>query len=191
MGGHQEYARTWRSRMLGHWEERRCPVCGLLYVRESENDRRVHRSRHRQVLQVYEPKPDLRLAALYAEHGAFVPLDSRSPRWLCSRLGGMATMFRREFGYDFAPYCAAERDPVPSWCPPPAPARHWLIGTADGRPIGGLSARWREYSDAPSCWVWAWVWVIPSERRAGHVSRCWMMLKSELPEIVPEPPFSF
>jgi hypothetical protein len=59
----REYARTWQSWMIGSWEELRCPVCGLLYVRESEADRRVHRSRHRQVLQVYEPKPDPRLAA--------------------------------------------------------------------------------------------------------------------------------
>jgi hypothetical protein len=131
----REYATTWRSRSCG------CPapVCGLEYVRESEEDRRIHRARHRQVLKVYEPKPDLRLAVLYREHGAFVPVDSRSPRWLHNRLEGMAKMFRRELGYDFPPYSADESEPCP----------HWLIATADGRPIGVLSARWREYSDAP------------------------------------------
>jgi hypothetical protein len=183
MGGHQEYARTWQA--LGYCIPPCCPVCGLNYAREVEEDRRVHRSRHRQVLRVYEPKPNLRLAALYAEHGVFVPLDSRSPRWLRGRLDGMAIMFRRELGFDFVPYSAGESDFTR------APSRHWLIVAADGRSIGGLSARWREYSDAAPRWVWAWVWVVPSERRAGHVSRCWMMLKAELPEIEPEPPFSF
>jgi acetyltransferase ESCO-like protein len=160
-----------------------CPVCGLLYVRELEEDRRVHRARHREVLQVYEPKPDPRLSALYAEHGNFMPLDSRSPHWLRNRLGSMAMMFQRELGFDFPPYSAAEDDPTPS--------RHWLIVTADGRSIGGLSARWREYSDASARWVWAWVWVIPSERRAGHAPRCWTMLKAKLPEVEPEPPYSY
>lgn len=48
------YARTWQA-----WPcDRSCPVCGLTYVRESEEDRRLHRARHRKVLQVYEPKPE-------------------------------------------------------------------------------------------------------------------------------------
>jgi hypothetical protein len=51
---------------------------------------------HREVLCVYEPKPDPRLAVFYGDHGAFVPLDSHSPGWLRNRLTGMATMFRRE-----------------------------------------------------------------------------------------------
>ena len=52
------------------------------------------------MLQVYAPKPDPRRAVLYGEHGAFVPLDSHSPRWLRNRLTGMATMFRRELPAD-------------------------------------------------------------------------------------------
>ena len=90
-----------------------CLVCGLTYVRELEQDRRLHRSRHRKVVQVYEPKPDADLAALYAEHGAFVPIGSHSPLRLRNRLVGMATMFRREFGFDFVPYSASEDDPYP------------------------------------------------------------------------------
>jgi hypothetical protein len=90
----REYARTWRS--FGVNNDAVCPVCGLLYVRRFDEDRRIHCARHREVLQVYEPKPDPRLAVLYGEHGAFVPLDSHSPRWLRNRLTGMATMFRRE-----------------------------------------------------------------------------------------------
>ena len=73
----------------------------------------------------------------------------------------------------------------------PSLPQHWLIVTPDNRPVGGFSARWREWADAPSEWMWAWVWVIPSERRTGHVQRCWTMLKAEFPKIEPEPPFSY
>jgi zinc-finger of acetyl-transferase ESCO len=52
----RHYARLWRG-----WhalDEETCLVCGLTYVRESEADRRLHRSHHRKVVQIYEPKPD-------------------------------------------------------------------------------------------------------------------------------------
>lgn len=180
----RHYARLWRNGHDG------CPVCGLEYVRESEADRRIHRARHRKVLQVYEPKPDPVLAAHYAAHGTFLPLDSRSPLRLRNRLEGMAIMFRRELSFDFPPYSATEADPLP-WNDDCKPAHHWLIVTPDGRPIGGFSARWREWTDAPAQWMWAWVWVIPSERRTGHVQRCWALLKAKFPNIQPEPPFSY
>jgi hypothetical protein len=157
-----------------------------LYVREDEDDRRLHRSRHRKVLQVYEPKPDPKLTELYAIHGAFVPIDQTSQRALRNRLENMATMFRRELGYDFPPYQGDEREGVYK-CPP---SRHWLIVAPDGRPIGGLSARLRKFTDYPTDWWWAWVWVIPAERRHGHVGRCWTMLRSHFPTIEPEGPFS-
>ena len=50
----RHYARMWVG-----WhalEDDTCLVCGLTYVRESEQDRRLHRSRHRKVVQVYEPR---------------------------------------------------------------------------------------------------------------------------------------
>jgi hypothetical protein len=86
-----------------------CPVCGLAYVQESEEDRRIHRSRHRQVLNIYHPKPDAALAARFAQQGAFLPIHRQSPRWLRNRLQNMATMFRREQGLDFRPHDADER----------------------------------------------------------------------------------
>lgn len=175
----RHYARQWM--MNAH--ECCCPVCGLLYVKDSENDRRIHRARHRKVLQVYEPKPMAALAACYAKHGSFLQLDSHSPRLLRQRLADMAMMFRRELGFDFAPYEATEDYDEPS--------HHWLIISANGRAIGGMSARWRIYSDAPAQWVWAWAWVIPAERRGGHTQRCWDMLRAKIPGIKPEPPFSY
>jgi hypothetical protein len=51
-----------------------CAVCGFLYAPEDKSDQRKHGAYHRKVLQVYEPKPNPRLSALYGEHGAFVPI---------------------------------------------------------------------------------------------------------------------
>jgi len=70
-------------------------------------------------------------------------------------------MFQRELGFDFPPYNAEEA----------AGNYHWLIVSDEGGPIGGMSARWCEYSDTPAQWEWAWVWVIPAERRSGHVGK--------------------
>ena len=63
----REYATSWAC-----WDGAydgpdlsRCRVCGLTYVR------------HRQVLRVYEPRPDPQLAVA---NGPFVPLDPCSPR---------------------------------------------------------------------------------------------------------------
>ena len=163
-----------------------CPVCGLEYVEELESDRRLHRSHHRKVLAVYEPKPMPSLVANYTEHGQFVPVGIfDTPRPIRQRLENMATMFRRELHFDFPPYSADECDDFRE------PAHHWLIVSEDGRPIGGFSARWRVYSNAPPRWVWAWAWVIPSERRRGYVNRCWEFLKPRFPEIEPELPLSY
>jgi hypothetical protein len=162
-----------------------CPVCGLEYVSECEEDRREHRVRHRKILQVYEPKPMPALAALYGEHGAFVPVTRRTPQPLRLRLEGMAMMFKRELGFDFPPYRAGENDDDRK------PSHHRLIATQDGRAIGGFSVRWREYTDAPTMWVLAWIWVVPSERRQGHMRRAWAMLKSKFPVIEPDPPYSY
>jgi hypothetical protein len=49
----REYARTLWGRDYG------CAVCGLEYVAQSEEDRRIHRSRHREVLQVFVGRTDV------------------------------------------------------------------------------------------------------------------------------------
>jgi hypothetical protein len=165
-----------------HWG---CPVCGLEYVKELESDRRLHRTHHRKVLAVFEPQPMPTLIASYAAHGQFVPVDMFTPRPVRQRLEKMAYFFRRELHFDFPPYSADECDVFRE------PAHHWLIVSPDGRPIGGLSVRWRIYSDAPPNWVWAWAWVIPSERRRGYVRRCWEFLKPRSPDIEPELPLSY
>jgi hypothetical protein len=168
----REYARTLWGRHYG------CTVCGLEYVHASEDDRRVHRAQHREVLQVYEPKPDSELDG----RGPFLLIDSNSSRRLRKRLAGMARMFQRELRYDFAPYYAEGRydDTV----------YNWMIVASDGCAIGGLGMQWTTYSNAPARWEWTWVWVVPSERRKGHTRRCWDMLRLRCPTIEPQPPFS-
>jgi zinc-finger of acetyl-transferase ESCO len=168
----REYARTLWGRDYG------CAVCGLEYVARSEDDRRVHRSRHREVLRACEPKPDLELVG----RGPFLRIDSNSPRRLRKQFAGMARMFQRELGFDFPPYVFEEGDDER--------ARHWMIISPDGRAIGGLSVRCMTYSNAPMCLEWTWVWVIPSERRHGHTQRCWDMLCDRFPSIEPQTPLS-
>jgi len=154
----------------------------MLYVPKVAEDRLMHRERHREVIQTYEPKPLAVIARSYAEHGTFVPLNACSPLTLRRRLENMGRMFKREEGYDFPPYEASEDGD--------RTGRHWMIVSQDGRAIGGLSARWREYSNAPARWQWAWVWVIPAERRSGWMHRCWTMIRNEISEIEPELPLS-
>ena len=165
----RNYAQTWKDWSGG------CPVCGLTYAANVEEDRRYHRTTHRKVLETHEPKP-VGLA------DGFLRIDSDSRLALRNRLENIGRMFRHELAFDFLPYCA---DPEAD-----LPGHHWLI-VKDRRPIGGLSVRWRKYSDAPPRWVWAWVWVIPSERRSGWMERCWEMVRAEFPGIDPEFPLSF
>jgi len=177
----RHYAKLWNR----YLDNDACPTCGLSYVREIEENRRAHRARHRQVLQVYEPKPVPSLAKLYAKHGTFVPVDYRTPLALRRRMENMGLMFKREQGYDFPPYEAND------YKYSKGPACHWLIVSLDGRPIGGMSAAWREYSNAPARWVWAWVWIVPSERKSGWMLRCWDMIREQIPGLnEPERPLS-
>jgi uncharacterized protein YciI len=155
-----------------------CNVCGLFYCKDSPEDRREHRRRHRQVLRIYEPEPIPRLVGC----GPFVKVTPRSPRWMRNRLEGAAIMFRREGAFDFAPYSAGEYYNEGKF-------RHHLIADPTGRVIGAFGTEWTTYCDASP--QWTWIWVVPSERRTGHMRATWEMLKATIPGIEPKPPFSF
>ena len=159
----------------------RCSICGLMYATDVDEDRRLHRARHAKVLRIISPKPQGTLAQAYARHGEFVPIERSSPPWMRRRLWGVAVQFKRELGFDFAPYHPDDND---------LKGHHWLIVTEDGRSIGGLSVRWVVFSDAPPQWLWTWIWVVPSERRKGWASRCWNMLAPRFSGIDPDPPLS-
>jgi hypothetical protein len=45
------------------------PVCNMLYVKEEADDRGIHRTYHRGVVDVFEPKPSVTLAKLHAVVG--------------------------------------------------------------------------------------------------------------------------
>ena len=61
-----------------------CPVCGLFYMKGSPEDEREHRTRHREVLAVFEPSPNAALKREHDEHGRFIPVTAASPllSWL-------------------------------------------------------------------------------------------------------------
>ncbi|WP_454624850.1 GNAT family N-acetyltransferase [Bradyrhizobium cenepequi] len=133
-----------------------CPVCNMTYVKEEPDDRRIHRAFHREIVDVFEPKPSITLAKLYARHGQVVPVrwDSASP--IRRRLANMSRVFKKEFGAGFTTY---EKT---------GDTRHgYLIAEPDGRAVGSFGVRWLEYSNAPARWVLCWMWIVPSHRQRG------------------------
>lgn len=177
------YANTW-SRLGRHFESphtSRCQVCGLLHCHpyESDDERLQHRRHHREVLRIYEPQPS---PAVFGT-GPFLEVEPRSSLRVRHHLEGCALMFRRECGFDFAPYSTDDHAGE-------AASRQFLIVSPEGRPIGGTGARRRTFEDIGPVWEAAWIWVIPRERRRGHLKAAWGMLKEELPSIRPELPLS-
>lgn len=180
--GNRDYAALWphyKNGLLLDWS---CRTCGLAYVKESPDDQREHRRNHRQVLAIYEPHSAPQVFGC----GPFLEVTDASPKRVRNHLEGLARMFRRECGFDFPPYSAYEE-----W---KNTARHFMLVDPTGRPIGGSSARLRrcepEIDPSGSIWLMAWMFVIPSERRKGHMARTWAMMRSIIPDIMPETPFS-
>jgi hypothetical protein len=73
----------------------------MTYVKEVPADRRIHRSYHRGVVDVFEPKPSVTLAKLYSSHGQIVPVPWDSSRLFRRRLANISRVFKREFGAGF------------------------------------------------------------------------------------------
>jgi hypothetical protein len=156
-----------------------CPVCNMLYVKEEPDDRLIHRAYHREIVDVFEPKPSVTLAKLFTRHGQLVPVHSHSPQPIRRRLARISRVFKKEFGAGFTMY--EETDD---------PAKGYLIAEPDGRAIGGFVVRWSEYADASDRWVLCWVWIAPSHRRRGLMQTAWLMVRDKYPNIEPDPPFS-
>jgi GNAT superfamily N-acetyltransferase len=169
------YARDFYKR----WDDGACPVCNLTYVRELPEDRRIHRSFHRNVVEVFEPKPNALVARFYRKHGQFIPVREHTARPLRRRLANISRVFKREFGCDFTMY-SEDGDP----------GHGFLIADSDGRALGGGMIRAREYSNAPSHWALFWIWVAPAFRRKGLLKATWEMAKASYNGIQPDPPFS-
>ena len=156
-----------------------CLVCGFLYVKELPEDLKKHCSRHARILSVFEPKPNKALAKLNTKFGCYVPVTPKSPTWMHLRLAWIATVLKRENGYDFIMWDASGDD-----------GQGFILTDSDGRALGGCAVRRREWSNAPACWVLQWIWVAPPYRRQGLLRNTWLMLTAKYDGIIPEPPYS-
>jgi hypothetical protein len=156
-----------------------CPVCNMTYVRAEPQDRLFHRSYHRDIVNVFEPKPSTTLAKQYGRHGQLVPVRQDSPQTLRRRLANISRVFKKEFGADFPMYEETGD-----------PGDGYLVTEPDGRAIGGLVVRWIEFSNAPAQWTLSWVWIVPSHRRRGLMKSAWLIVRNKYPSIDPDPPFS-
>ena len=58
------------------------------------------------------------------------------------RLAWIATVLKRENGYDFIMWDASGDD-----------GQGFILTDSDGRALGGCAVRRREWSNAPACWV--------------------------------------
>lgn len=156
-----------------------CPVCNMTYVKEERGDHRIHRAYHREIVDVFEPKPSITLAKLYARHGQVVPVRRDSAQPIRRRLANISRVFKKEFGADFTMY--EETDD---------PGHGYLFAESDGRAVGGFVVRWIEYTNAPARWVLCWVWIVPSHRRRGLMQTAWLMVRNKYQGIEPDLPFS-
>lgn len=151
----------------------------MLYARELAQDRRIHRTFHRMIVDIFEPTPSAILARLYNHHGQFVPVRWNSPQPIRRRLANMSRVFKREFGCDFPMYSEVDD-----------PGDGYLVAEPYGRAAGGFVVRWIEYSNATAQWTLSWVWIAPDHRRRGRMKTAWLMVRDKYPGIDTDPPFS-
>jgi len=98
-----------------------------------------------------------------------------------------ARYFRREFGYDFAQYCADDmNDPrdTQTWL--------WTSWEYEGyRVLGAGCCRWRTYTNlSESFWGLQWVWLHPYARHKGLFTAAWPILLRQYSRLHLEPPVS-
>ena len=168
---------NWAKDYYHHWDGMKgtCPVCGLNYVPDIEEDRRRHRNFHREVVTTFDPRPNASLKRRRATIGEdFLLVNWGDPKWLHRRLYLIARMLMRENGYDF-----------PMWNESGSESRGFLIVDLEGRALGGFAVG----HDRRSMTL-RWIWIAPPYRRQGWMRRSWEMLTDRFPGIMPEPPFS-
>lgn len=163
-----------------------CAVCGLTYVPALAEDRAQHQHAHYQVIRAIEPKPTKRfLRAIRNEiEGEHVTFGAA--RWKHEEMYARASMFKREFKYDFIAWDITGKD---------ATAHGFLFnddtGTfGHGAIAGACSIFWTRFVDAPAQWSMGWVWIAPQARRKGLLSRRWPMLKKRFDDFYLSPPLS-
>jgi GNAT superfamily N-acetyltransferase len=173
----REYAREFYKRPDA--DKGACPVCNLCYAEYDSNDRKLHRTFHKAVVDTFDPRPNKLLAKEHAKHGTFVPVGPRSVRQLRVRLGNIGRAFKNEFGAGWIQYDQHGDD-----------GHGFIIAAADGRALGGTTIRLREGQNGEWKFVMAWVWVAPAFRRQGLMRATWETAAKRFPGLLPEPPFS-
>jgi len=175
-GPARPYASEFYSREL---DEDACPVCGCLYVKDLPSDRKFHRLVHARNLSVFEPRPNKTLAKRHAQSGRYIRVTAGSPKWMHRRLALIATMFKRELGFDFVMWDESGDDGI-----------GYIFSDQDGRACGGCALRWRERPNASPNWALQWIWIAPPYRRQGILRETWCMLTKEFTGVIPERPYS-
>ena len=122
---------NWAKDYYHHWDGMKgtCPVCGLNYVTDIEEDRRLHRNFHREIVTTFDPTPNAALKRRRATIGEdFLLVNWADPKWLHRRLYLIARMLMRENGYDF-----------PMWNESGSESGGFLIVDLEGRALGGFA----------------------------------------------------
>jgi len=106
----------------------------------------------------------------------------------------LALYFRREFGYDTAPWGYEGK-----YVDDEAIAYMFTLSDIysdkeDWRQpeygFGAVGFRWRRWTDAPHGWALQWAWIHPYQRNRGNLSKLWPSLKKLHGDFHVEPPLS-
>lgn len=111
----------------------------------------------------------------------YVKLNDKSPMTHKKSLEEIARMFRREFQYDFIPFCANSKinNDVPFLI--------WFNDYLRSECVGGFHMVW---VDELSNYLLGWVWLHPYIRNKGILSMLWPKLREEFGAFLVEAPLS-
>ncbi len=156
----------------------RCPDCGLLYVPDSLEDARYHRSFHAETVNGLRARSIKTDSVIFAEGNLRITVVSPfSPIAQRRRAERVAVLANRETPFDFAAYDASE--------PPDERDVHVFLVYERDRAIGLLVVEkcrrvcrcsWPEWeanekpeelSDHPPIWTVCMLWVLARHRRRG------------------------
>ena len=163
-----------------------CIVCGLTYVRELEEDRKLHHKYHARAMAVLTPKPEPRIVAALNRGIDLTIVSPISPAWAQKAMYERAHRFHQETGYRIM----WEENGELGW----DAAGHLLLddtGIFEPRTIVGAAAfRFGEWTVGEPCWELQWIWITPKTRRLGILTRAWPAFVDRYGDFFIEPPLS-
>lgn len=160
-----------------------CPDCGLQYCPESKSDRAIHRKFHKYVAGPDEPKPDDSLAKNRDPKTGIVWLDGHISNHHNLLLWGVGKRFRREMGYDMAPWPRTKNlisnDQV-----------GFVFVTNIGGVYGGGSfEKYSNYIHSGQLAL-SWIWISPNYRREGALRKAFPAFEQRFFRTLIAPPIS-